>query len=150
MLIVVDVLSRPSTILETMADEPRKLLLVDDDPATLALLSAVFGTDSRIEVHTADTGVSAMDLAAEIGPHLVLLDITLPDREGYAVCRFIKYHPNCGRTKVVFLSGLAEQANWNTWEKVGADGFLSKPFQVSEIAEYVRNILDLNDDQEAA
>jgi two-component system, OmpR family, response regulator len=149
MLIVVDVWNRPCVNLETMADSQKKLLLVDDDPTTLALLSAVFLADSRIEVHTADTGVGAMELAAEIGPHLVLLDITLPDREGYAVCRFIKYHPNCGRTKVVFLSGLAEQANWNTWEKVGADGFLSKPFQVAEINEYVLNILNLTAEKAA-
>ena len=118
-------------------------MLVDDDPATLALLSAVFANDARIEVHTADTGEGAMELAGEIGPHLVLLDITLPDREGYAVCRFIKYHPNCGRTKVVFLSGLAEQAEWNTWQKVGADGFLGKPFQVDEINAFVLEALGL-------
>lgn len=132
-----------------MSEEPRKLLLVDDDHATLALLQSVFGKDSRIEVHTADSGMRAMEMAGEIGPHLVLLDISLPDREGYAVCRFIKYHPNCGPTKVVFLSGLSDQANWNTWQKVGADGFLSKPFKVDEISAYVLDLLDLSTDAAA-
>jgi two-component system OmpR family response regulator len=135
--------------METMSEEHRKLLLVDDDHATLALLEAVFGKDSRIEVHTADTGTGAMELAGEIGPDLVLLDISLPDREGYAVCRFIKYHPNCGRTKVVFLSGLSDQANWNTWQKVGADGFLAKPFSVGAISTYVLDALDLTTDAAA-
>lgn len=135
--------------METMSEEHRKLLLVDDDHATLALLEAVFGKDSRIEVHTADTGTGAMELAGEIGPDLVLLDISPPDREGYAVCRFIKYHPNCGRTKVVFLSGLSDQANWNTWQKVGADGFLAKPFSVGAISTYVLDALDLTTDAAA-
>ena len=111
----------------------RKLLLVDDELATRMLLTSIFERDERLEVLTAYTGVEAMDLAAEIAPHLVLLDIFLPDQEGYAVCRFIKDHPNCGRTKVVFLSVLAYQADWNTWKEVGADGFLRKPFNVDEL-----------------
>jgi two-component system, OmpR family, response regulator len=132
-----------------MQQDTRKLLLVDDDPATLTLLTAVFGADPRLEVHTADSGLGAMELAAEVGPHLVLLDISLPDREGYAVCRFIKYHPNCGRTKVVFLSGLAEQADWNTWQKVGADGFLGKPFLIDEITAYVHDMLGFTNEAAA-
>ena len=99
----------------------RKLLLVDDELATRMLLTSIFERDERLEVLTAYTGVEAMDLAAEIAPHLVLLDISLPDQEGYAVCRFIKDHPNCGRTKVMFLSALAYQTDWNTWKKVGTD-----------------------------
>lgn len=150
MLMVVEVRRTDySEAVETMPEGIRKLMLVDDDPATLALLTAVFSQYPRIQVHAADSGVGAMDLAGEIGPHLVLLDISLPDREGYAVCRFIKYHPNCGRTKVVFLSGLADQANWNTWQKVGADGFLAKPFSVTDIVSYVLDVLELTDDQAA-
>jgi len=97
------------------------------------LLTSIFERDERLEMFMASTGVEAMNLAAEIAPHLVLLDRSLPDREGYAVCRFIKDHPNCGRTKVVFLSVLAYQADWNTWKEVGADGFLRKPFNVDEL-----------------
>ena len=87
----------------------RKLLLVDDEPGVLVLLKGVFERDERLEVTTASTGEEAMTIAVEIAPDLVLLDISLPYRQGYAVCRFIKNHPNCGRTKV------------------GADGFLRKP-----------------------
>jgi CheY-like chemotaxis protein len=107
------------------------------------LLTSIFEPDDRLEVFTASTGVEAMDMAAEIAPDLVLLDISLPDREGYAVCRFIKYHPKCGRTKVVFLSALAHQADWNTWKKVGADGFLRKPFNVDELITEVDGYLGL-------
>ncbi len=87
----------------------RELLLVDDEPGVLVLLKGVFERDEHLEVTTASTGEQAMAFAVEIAPDLVLLDISLPDRQGYAVCRFIKYHPNCGRMKV------------------GADGFLHKP-----------------------
>ena len=59
------------------------------------------------------------------------------------MCCFIKYHPNCGPAKVAFLIGLSEQAGWNRWQKVGADGFLTKPFTVNYIRDYVNDILGL-------
>ena len=66
-----------------------------------------------------------------------LLDIALPGRGGYSVCRMIKLRPDCGGVQVVMISALAEHAKWETWRKVGADGFITKPFVVEDLVSMI-------------
>ena len=58
--------------------------------------------------------MTALRLRAEDPPDLVLLDIALPGRGGYAVCRLIKLRPDCGGVQVVIISALVDQADWET------------------------------------
>ena len=121
----------------------KKILLVDDDTRTLDLLDSAFSNDGRFDVRSTTDGDDALRLCAEVPPALVLLDISLPGRGGYSVCRMIKLHPDCGGVQVVMLSALADQAEWETWRKVGADDFITKPFVVEELVSKIAQRLGL-------
>ena len=73
----------------------------------------------------------------------MLLDVSLPGRGGYSVCRMIKLHPDYGNVQVVMLSALADQADWETWRKVGADDFVTKPFVVDDLVSMIATRLGM-------
>jgi CheY-like chemotaxis protein len=114
-----------------------KLLLVDDDPSTLKLLNTTFEPDNRLDGSVARDGDEAMRIYRTLHPDLVILDIALPGRNGYSVCRLIKHDPVNPGTAVVLLSGQPQQdARESAW-KVGADGFVPKPFSPKDLLEVV-------------
>jgi DNA-binding response OmpR family regulator len=123
--------------------ETARVLLVDDDPSILALLESTFGGDRRFEIYTALTGDQALHISREVQPHLVLLDVMLPGRDGYSACRLIKNDERCAGTQVVLLSALDQQAEGDTWKKVGADDFLIKPIRPSELLSAVERRLKM-------
>ncbi len=122
---------------------PKRILLVDDDTRTLDRLNSAFSTDGRFDVRSTTDGDEALRLCAEAPPALVLLDVSLPGRGGYSVCRMIKLHPDYGAVQVVMLSALADQAEWDTWRKVGADDFVTKPFVVENLVSMIAQRLGL-------
>ena len=118
-----------------------KLLIVEDDTGTLQLLHSIFDIDSRFDVTTATNGNDALRICRELRPNLVLLDIMLPGRNGYSVCRVIKHDPACRGTRVLFLSGVHRDTALDAGRKAGADGFVGKPFTVNGIVSVVEKHL---------
>jgi CheY-like chemotaxis protein len=96
-------------------------------------------------VANATTGKAALDLAHRLHPHLVLLDVHLPDIDGREVCRRIKEHPGLGGVIVVLVSatlkGHAENLDGLRW--AGADGYLAEPFELEALDSTVRSVLKL-------
>ena len=122
----------------------QSLRQIDDDTRILELLGSAFRGDGRFDVRSTTDGDDALRLCAEDLPALVVLDISLPGRGGYSVCRTIKLHPDWGDVQVVMLSGLAYQAEWETWRKMGADDFVVKPFVVDDLVSLVAARLRLD------
>jgi len=131
-------------MVRTEANTREKILLVDDDLGILNLLGSVFSGDGRFDVLSTSDGDEALRLCAEQRPTLVLLDISMPGRGGYSVCRMIKHHSDYGDVQVILLSALADQANWDTWRKVGADDFVTKPFSVDGLLSMITRRLGLD------
>lgn len=124
-----------------MSTHPATILVVDDDPigrATFAFLLQ----DAGYVVREADTGEAALRLTADLRPHLVVLDVLLPDLEGYEVCRRLKADPRTGTTLVLLVSGLGRQpVDRVVGLEGGADGYLAKPVDSTELVAQVRALL---------
>jgi putative two-component system response regulator len=124
------------------AQEPRRrsILVVDDEPAITNLLRMVLEADGHRVVVAAD-GQGALDRVAEGRPDLVILDIDMPRVGGFEVCRRLKTAPETRLLPILVLTGTgAADARLRAWE-LGADEFLTKPFQAPEVAARCRSLL---------
>src|SRR4051812_29525371 len=83
------------------------ILVVDDTPASLKLLAGML-KDNGYRVRPVPSGKLALEAAIAEPPDLVLLDITMPEMDGYAVCEHLKQHPDLKKIPVLFISALTE------------------------------------------
>jgi DNA-binding response OmpR family regulator len=119
---------------------PDTLLIAEDDPLLVPLLKATFRT-SGLRVLTATTGTQVLDLARAERPDLVLLDVGLPEMNGYEVCRALKTDPKTSVIKVVMLTARAGLADQRLAAEAGADAYLTKPFSPAALLDAVRSRL---------
>ena len=88
-------------------DEKKLVLIVDDAPANLQMMRSILKDDFKIRVAT--SGAKALDLVkAEPHPDLILLDVTMPEMDGYEVCGILKATPEAKDIPVIFLTGKTE------------------------------------------
>ncbi len=123
-----------------MSGESR-VLVVDDEPVNLALVRAVLGGEHV--VFEAQDAATALAILAREDIDLVLLDVRLPDMDGFAACREIKQRHGEGFLPVLLLTALADQESRNAGLEAGADDFLSKPFDRKELVLRTRVFLRL-------
>ncbi len=119
-----------------------KILVVDDDATNRELLQE-FLVAEGLEVVTAPDGRSSLEAFARLKPDLVLLDVNMPFLDGFAVCRRLKSNPETRLTPVVLVTALSATEDRVRGIKAGADGFLSKPVDHSELLAHVRSLLSL-------
>ena len=116
------------------------MLVVDDSPVNLRLLiQTLQGQGYR--VLAAKSGRAALEIAARTQPDLVLLDVMMPDQDGFEVCRALKAHPSTIDTVVIFLSALGEVADKVSGLELGASDYITKPIQAEEVLARVANHL---------
>jgi len=118
------------------------ILIVDDKPENLRLLSQML-TDSGYEVRRAINGSTALMGVLASPPDLVLLDIRMPDMNGYEVCQSLKATEKTREIPVIFLSALNEVLDKVTAFKVGGADYITKPFQMQEVLARVENQLTI-------
>ncbi len=110
----------------------KRLLIIEDDPDVAELLLVYFDS-SVYEVIHAETGQRGIDYARTRFPHLILLDVMLPDLDGYEVCRAIRTMSFTRYIPVIFLTQRDERANKVRGLELGADDYVTKPFDVDEL-----------------
>jgi diguanylate cyclase (GGDEF)-like protein len=118
------------------------ILVVDDSRNNLFLLASVL-TKHGYQVRKADSGLSAIAEIKSQPPDLVLLDIQMPDLDGYQVCEQLKAMESICEIPVIFLSGLDEVLDKVKAFKVGGVDYITKPFQLAEVLVRVENQLNL-------
>jgi DNA-binding NtrC family response regulator len=118
------------------------LLVVDDDLPARQTLDALL-TGEGYEVRCAENGRMALMFAGEDPPELILLDIRLPDMDGFEVCRHLKEDPKAGSIPVIFISGLDEVVDKVKGFAVGGVDYITKPFQGEELLARVETHLSL-------
>jgi len=114
-----------------------KLLIVDDEPTILETVENKFRKEG-FSTFVADSAEEGMRLFRRVKPDLVILDIMLPQRSGYDFCRAIRRD---SQTPIIFLSAKADDADRIKGLELGADDYVVKPFNLSELAARVKAIL---------
>lgn len=117
------------------------ILLVDDTETNLDILVDALGEDYEVAVAT--DGPTALALAKEQTPDLILLDIMMPGMDGYEVCRRLMADPATAGTPVIFLTALTDVADKTRGFAVGGVDYVTKPFEPAEIKARARTHLSL-------
>lgn len=105
----------------------RKLLIADDNEGIRSLVRMTLESDTYDILEAAD-GNEALGLALEFQPDLILLDVMMPGRSGFEVCRALREDPITAETKIVLLSAMAQDLDVIEGKSAGADEYLTKPF----------------------
>lgn len=116
------------------------ILVVDDHPDNLRVLSAIL-TESGYQVRRAINGQLALKVAQNAPPALILLDILMPEMDGYAVCSLLKAHSQTAQIPVIFISALDDVFDKVKAFEVGGVDYIIKPFQAAEVLARVKNQL---------
>ena len=111
---------------------PTTILIVDDSPTTQRIIRLAVEAGGY-RVLTASDGDEAIDVAGRERPDLVVLDIILPKRNGFQVCRHLKAFPETCGIKVVLLSSKSHEMDILWGKRQGADGYLTKPFKSDQL-----------------
>jgi len=117
-----------------------KILIADDEPHIVAALEFLL-VQSGYEVDVARNGDEALAQIRSGRPDLVLLDVMMPARSGYEVCREVRATPELAGTKVVMLSAKGAQGDVGRGMEAGADLYITKPFSNRELIDKIRQLL---------
>jgi len=128
-----------------MADSTHPQILVVDDNPDNANIIRDYLEARGYPITVAYNGDDALKAFAEIKPAVVLLDVMMPGRDGWQVCREMKQHPTLGKTvRIVMVTALDDWVNKRQALQTGADDFVEKPFELSKLAATVeRNVKSL-------
>jgi excisionase family DNA binding protein len=121
----------------------KKILIVDDDPEIVELLVDVLTRDGRFDIKTAVSGYDAGIQTQQFRPDLILLDYMLPDVNGNIVCQTIKKNPEFENIKIIIVSGVVKQDEIDLLLKSGAEGFIKKPFNITELIDQIVSTLQI-------
>jgi sigma-B regulation protein RsbU (phosphoserine phosphatase) len=116
-----------------------RVLLVDDAKTNLDILVEGLKADHKLSL--AQNGAMALQAAKRTPPDLVLLDIVMPEMDGYEVCRQMRQMPETAEVPIMFLSSLEEVQNKTRGFEAGANDYLTKPFDMLEVKARVRSLL---------
>lgn len=122
------------------------LVIVDDDRQNLVILRKIL-TDAEYQVYQANGGQVALDIIANTHPDLILLDVIMPNLDGYEVCRRLKAEEYTRDIPILFISGLEDKKDQVRAFEVGGVDYILKPFRPEEILARVRTHLTLRDAQ---
>ncbi|WP_298406308.1 HD domain-containing phosphohydrolase [uncultured Chloroflexus sp.] len=126
-----------------MQNHPYSVLVIDDDPNVRDILSDLLKRE-RCVVRTAASGLSGIAVAHEALPDLILLDVMMPDLDGFSVCRMLRDDPQTAEVPIIMITALDDRASRLEGVKAGADEFLSKPVELSELRLRVRTMQRIN------
>jgi PleD family two-component response regulator len=118
----------------------RRILVVEDDPDIGNMLQTYFESQG-FEISLAARGQDALSLTRHSLPHLIVLDIMLPDMDGYEVCRQLRSSSRTGHIPILFLTQRDERRDRIAGLELGADDYITKPFDIEELRLRVMNAM---------
>lgn len=109
-----------------------RLLIVEDD-VDIANMLRIYFSGHSYDVDTASRGSEALDKTRQNLPHLIVLDIMLPDIDGFEVCRILRTHTRTSHVPIIFLTQKDERSDKLQGLELGADDYITKPFDIEEL-----------------
>ncbi len=118
-----------------------KILVVDDDKGATDLIEVIL-LSSGYEPIIVNDSSKAMEVADQTRPDMILLDLMMPEPTGFQLCRMLRANPNFRTTPIVIITALDNTDSRVVAIGAGANGFLRKPFHVSDLTEKVRDFVN--------
>jgi DNA-binding response OmpR family regulator len=127
---------------------PKKVLIIEDDPDTSSLV-AQYLTREGYSVGVAADGVKGLRQIKENFPDLLILDVILPEMDGFEVCRKLRGDPATSRLPILMLTALGEESDKVVGLELGTDDYVTKPFSPKELMARVKGLLRRYEHREA-
>jgi len=126
-----------------MAD--MKILIVDDEPHLRMLIQQALEDleDDGVELLTATNGEEALDTIRDEQPNLVFLDVMMPKKNGFDVCQSVKHELGMGHIHIILLTAKGQEFDRQRGQEVGADLYMTKPFDPDALLAKARSVLGL-------
>lgn len=124
-----------------MTTEKAKILIIDDTPANIQILNEAL--QHEFKVFFALSGGEALEKVHALMPDLILLDVMMPDMDGFEVCRQLKEDAELYEIPVIFITALGQAEDESRGLKLGAVDYITKPFNPGLVLLRVRNHLEL-------
>jgi CheY-like chemotaxis protein len=121
---------------------PKKRILVIEDQAVIVNMLRMRLEANNYEVITATDGQEGLEKARKENPNLIILDIMLPKMDGYKVCQLLKADPKYSTIPIIISSGRTPQEIKKVGREVGADAYVSKPFEAEVLLSKMRDLLE--------
>jgi len=118
---------------------PKKILLADDSVTIQKVVSITLAHED-FDLTIVDNGSKAVSKAKEIKPDVILLDVVMPDKDGYQVCKEIKGNPDLKNIPIILLTGTFEPFDADKAAEVGADDYIKKPFESHTLINKVKEM----------
>lgn len=118
----------------------RKILIVDDEPYLVMALKIRL-ENVGYDVITASDGVEGLDKAQGENPDLIILDVMMPKKSGYQVCQTLKSDDQYKHIPIIMLTAKGQRSDKEWGEKAGADTYITKPFDDSELLLKIKELL---------
>jgi two-component system OmpR family response regulator len=124
----------------------KSILLVDDDQDIRELLHAYL-TRAGFKVRTTADGQGFREALNEGGTDLVILDVMLPDEDGFSLCRWVRQHPRQAQVPIIMLTASSDEADRVIGLELGADDYLGKPFSPRELLARIKALLQFGQER---
>lgn len=119
----------------------KKVLIVDDEQDIVESLQFVLEA-SGFECHCAYNGEDGLNLAREILPDLIILDVMMPKINGYKICRLLKYDTKYKNIPILMVTARSQNEDKQIGEETGVDEYITKPFELDDIVKKVEGYLN--------
>ena len=120
--------------------EKIRILLVDDEPIITKLVGKRLEAEG-FEVSTAKDGQEAYEKTRKEAPQLIILDLMLPKMDGYRVCGLLKKDTRYAQIPIILFTARAQERDMKLADEVGADAYITKPFQAETLLGKIRELL---------
>ncbi|RQD80598.1 response regulator [Methanosalsum natronophilum] len=132
--------SQVNQVLNKLTDTREKILIVDDEMDTLLTTKRALEIDGY-NVIEANDGKKALEIIRIENPDIILLDLMLPEMDGFDVCKKVKTDPLYGHIPIIMLTAKGEIKDKVDGIEIGADDYVTKPFNLSELKARIKMIL---------
>jgi two-component system, OmpR family, alkaline phosphatase synthesis response regulator PhoP len=122
-----------------------KVLIVDDDPLIRNLLGQILEPfeEKGVKILTASNGLIAIESVRRDCPDIVLLDVMMPKMNGFEVCSILKKDPAISGVHIIMLTAKGQEIDKNKAIGIGADSYITKPFNIIELINKVSDVLGI-------
>ena len=119
-----------------------RILIVEDDVSTSALLERVLTAEGYEAISINDSSI-AIQAAKSINPDLFLLDLMMPEPDGFKLCRMVRAEPRFFLTPIIILTALGDSDSGVVAFGAGANDYITKPFNINELAPKIKGLINL-------